>query len=209
MSYESAAVFSEFLKKLIGVELKFETPNEEFLGIVEIYGGRPLALAHLIIAIARSTSAQAVASHIRAAAKCCPICAPSNLEEQLVERRPGFRIKWATMTKLAQEFAQIIMSNIGDSDDSLLIRAARVKSLEGVKLALLDGVSVDTQESDTDFTALHLAAACGCLDIVCLLLKNHANVNKTDNYGYTALYYAMYFKHSSVEGALRGAGVKC
>ena len=54
-------------------------------------------------------------------------------------------------------------------------------------------------------TALMTAAVSGRTGIARVLLKNHADVNATDNQGRTALGYAIAARHTEIEGLLRAA----
>jgi ankyrin repeat protein len=69
-----------------------------------------------------------------------------------------------------------------------IITASRNGNIELVR-ALIDNYGVDTQDYDGR-TALLMASMYGHIDIVELLLKSGANINKKDGNGYTALYWA-------------------
>ena len=66
-----------------------------------------------------------------------------------------------------------------------------------VEFLLHQGVDVNAQ-AENELTALHLAAANDCGNVVSLLLTHQANVNFQDYFGYTALHLAAENDHSGI-----------
>eukprot|EP00116_Pleurobrachia_bachei_P002384 sb/3462646/ len=67
-------------------------------------------------------------------------------------------------------------------------------------LAYLDrnGVSITKQALGTSRTPLHVAAICNSVSCTRFLLSSGVNLNQVDNYGYSALWLAMYYGNDTV-----------
>ncbi|MCX7998213.1 MAG: ankyrin repeat domain-containing protein, partial [Leptospiraceae bacterium] len=68
--------------------------------------------------------------------------------------------------------------------------AAKRGDLRKLRLALENGVDINTKDEQSQATALILAANKGHLEIVKFLLDNRANVYLEDEYGWTPLFFA-------------------
>eukprot|EP00271_Cylindrocystis_brebissonii_P013612 TRINITY_DN3360_c0_g3_i1.p1 TRINITY_DN3360_c0_g3~~TRINITY_DN3360_c0_g3_i1.p1 ORF type:complete len:186 (+),score=41.10 TRINITY_DN3360_c0_g3_i1:478-1035(+) len=70
-----------------------------------------------------------------------------------------------------------------------LVQAARYGDTDDLRLALSDGATVNTPDSEGR-TALHMACANGHLDVVRLLIESHADVNVLNSEGSSPLHWA-------------------
>lgn len=109
------------------------------------------------------------------------------------------------IAKLLIEQINIKLDNVHDGDSALYI-AAGYGSKELVKLLLeKDVVSIDKVNSDL-LTPLILAAACGKIEIVELLLNHQANLKLKDRFSQSALHHASRKGHKEIVAILLDHG---
>lgn len=82
------------------------------------------------------------------------------------------------------------------------------QGLEKARNALTSGADVNSEDNRFGVTALMLASAKGKFEIVELLVKSGADVNRKDNEGLSALYYATKANHTEVMAFLQEHGAK-
>jgi len=94
------------------------------------------------------------------------------------------------------------------SKTSSFLNAAYAGQVDVVQTMLKAGENVDAQDPKFNSTALILAAQQGHVDIVRLLLDNHADINAMTKHGQTALSQAAYNGHMDVVKLLIEHGAK-
>nr|CAD7406296.1 unnamed protein product [Timema cristinae] len=93
------------------------------------------------------------------------------------------------------------------SEASPLYRASERGHLELMELLLEHGLDVDKVVFGDDSTLLHAAARYNHVSLVKLLVDHGATVNKTDQDGWTALQWSIYWGHLPVSQLLVEAGL--
>ena len=93
----------------------------------------------------------------------------------------------------------------GKEGATLLISAAKIGSVEVVKLCLERGAEVD-QSMEDGLTALMSAALSGHVDVVRTLLENGAKVDLRNTHGDTALHIAISNGYTEMEDILEQYG---
>ena len=89
-----------------------------------------------------------------------------------------------------------------------VIAAVQQQDLQALSAALAAGAEVDATTTDHDVTALLIASAKGNLPAVRLLLAAGADVNYIDRLGWSALSFALHFRHDQVTYLLLEHGAK-
>ena len=93
-------------------------------------------------------------------------------------------------------------SSQGIAGISSLMNAVNNEDVEGVKFFVSAGDNLVNQKNIGGATALHIAARSGNVEIFNTLIDNGADVNATDNEGWTALMRASSFKHPEIVAIL-------
>ena len=93
-------------------------------------------------------------------------------------------------------------SSQGIAGISSLMNAVNNEDVEGVKFFVSAGDNLVNQKNIGGATALHIAARSGNVEIFNTLINNGADVNDTDNEGWTALMRASSFKHPEIVAIL-------
>lgn len=94
------------------------------------------------------------------------------------------------------------------ASEPTVIAAVQQQDLQALSAALAAGAEVDATTTDHDVTALLIASAKGNLPAVRLLLAAGADVNYTDRLGWSALSFALHFRHDQVTYLLLEHGAK-
>ena len=119
------------------------------------------------------------------------------------------KTRWKIALVFALLFAVGIRWVVHDvSRNSTFLRAAYAGQRDVVEKMLADGEKVDTKDPRYGGTALIYAAQQGHIDIVKLLLDNHADINAMSKLGQTALAQAAFHKHLDVVKLLLEHGAK-
>lgn len=91
---------------------------------------------------------------------------------------------------------------------SSLMNAVNNGDVEGVKFFVSAGDNIVNQKNIGGATALHIAARNGNVEIFNILINNGADINDTDNEGWTALMRASSFKHPEIVAILVNKNVE-
>ena len=95
-----------------------------------------------------------------------------------------------------------------DYDHSPLEVAATYGEIETIKTLLQFGAHLDGLAGHHNETALSTAASNGHIDVVEYLADTGADLNIEDDFGRTALYWAIWFHHPDIADMLEGRGAR-
>ncbi len=99
-------------------------------------------------------------------------------------------------------------STIGPDGCTPLQLAAHVGDLAMAEHLLDKGADINAARKKTGLTPLILATAYGHPEVVSLLLSHHADMQKTEQQGHTALFSAITSHHEAIIPLLKAAGAK-
>ncbi len=87
-------------------------------------------------------------------------------------------------------FILIVLQACGGPSDKQLISAAYNGKTKTLEQAIIDGKDVNTTSTKQGIPLLSYAAGAGHTPTVSMLLMHQAEINRTDNNGWTALHFA-------------------
>ncbi|MFB3897102.1 MAG: ankyrin repeat domain-containing protein [bacterium] len=110
--------------------------------------------------------------------------------------------------KRSIELADIITKlKVPDSEEKAFFHSCYIGDIETVREMLWYGFNPNIQDSHGK-TPLIIATQAGHIEIVRLLLANHADITIRSHMGWTALQYSVYYLQPAIAQILQGYGAE-